>query len=127
MLKQELATRLQQLQADTYPGQSVRDAALESGVSYRTLGALLNGTGGKPTFATLTKLAHYYDVTVDYIVNGAAEPIAPTAAAIDEIRGLLHELEFKLNELEQRSLHTPPPPGLGDANVLEMTKRPTTR
>jgi transcriptional regulator with XRE-family HTH domain len=110
MNKQEFATRLQQLQADTYPGQSVRDAALESEVSYRTLGALLNGTGGKPTFATLTKLAHYYDVTVDYLVHGPAEPAAPTQTAIDEIRGLLHELEFKLNELEQQASIPPPPP-----------------
>jgi len=109
MGKQQLATRLQQLQANMYPGQSVRDAAIESEISYRTLGALLNGTGGKPTFATLTKLAQYYDVSVDYIVNGPQETEAPTAATIDEIRGLLHELEFKLNELEQRSLHTPPP------------------
>ena len=109
MDKQSFAQRLQNLHANEYPGQSVRDAALESGISYRTLGGLMNGTGSKPTFATLTKLAQYYDVSVDYIVNGPQETEAPTAAAIDEIRGLLHELEFKLNELEQRSLHTPPP------------------
>jgi transcriptional regulator with XRE-family HTH domain len=110
MNKQEFATRLQQLQADKYAGQSVRDAALESEVSYRTLGALLNATGGKPTFATLTKLSKYYNVSIDYLVNGPAEPAAPTQSAIDEIRGLLHELEFKLNELEQQAPIPPPPP-----------------
>lgn len=105
----------------------MRDAAIESEISYRTLGALLNGTSGKPTFATLTKLAQYYDVSIDYIVNGPQETEAPTAAAINEIRGLLHELEFKLNELEQQALNTPPPPvEAGNTNAYEMTKRPTT-
>jgi len=70
---------------------------------------LLNGTGGKPTFATLTKLAKYYDVSVDYIVNGPREPEASTAAIVSELRGLLHELEFKLNELEQQASMPPPP------------------
>lgn len=88
----------------------MRDAALESEVSYRTLGALLNATGGKPTFATLTKLSSYYNVSIDYLVNGPAERAAPTQTAIDEIRGLLHELEFKLNELEQQASIPPPPP-----------------
>jgi transcriptional regulator with XRE-family HTH domain len=92
-----------------YPGQSVRDAAIESEISYRTLGALLNGTGSKPTFSTLTKLAQYYDVSVDYIVNGPQETEAPTAELVSELRGLLHELEFKLNELEQQALNAPPP------------------
>ena len=107
MGKQDFATRLQQLQADTYPGQSVRDAALKSQVSYRTLGALLNGTGGKPTFATLTKLASYYNVSIDQLVNGAAEPVTTSASIINELRGLLYELEFKLQELERQTAIPP--------------------
>jgi len=107
MGKQDFATRLQQLQADMYPGQSVRDAALKSKVSYRTLGALLNGTGGKPTFATLTKLASYYGVSIDNLVNGPDEPSSTSASTINELRGLLYELEFKLQELERQTATSP--------------------
>ena len=127
MTKHALATKLQQLHADTYPGQPIRDAALQSEISYRTLGGLMNGTGSKPTFATLTKLANYYGVTVDYLLNDTSEPEPVPINVIEDILRLADELAYKCQQLEQQlGTHTPPR-GLDDANVLEITKRPTTR
>lgn len=110
MTKQTLATKLQQLHADTYPGQPIRDAALQSKISYRTLGGLMNGTGNKPTFATLTKLANYYGVTVDYLLNDTTEPEPVPLNVIDDILRLAEELAYKCQQLEQQlGTNTPPP------------------
>ena len=110
MNKQDFARRLQQLHADTYPGQPVRDAALESEISYRTLGGLMNGTGSKPTFATLTKLSAYYGVTVDAILNDQPEPEPVSTVQLNEILRLAEELAFKCAQLEQQHALTTPPP-----------------
>ena len=106
MDKQSFAQRLQNLHANEYPGQSVRDAALESGISYRTLGGLMNGTGSKPTFATKTKLAAYYGVTVEWLDNPTEnETVDPIR--LDEILRLAEELYAKFQALPHQA---PPPP-----------------
>jgi len=115
MPKQTFAIRLQQLHADTHPGQPIRDAAKESGISYRTLGGLMNGTGSKPTFATLTKLAAYYDTTIDYLKNDAPAPVIE-ADNLDELLRLVEELFVRVQNLKHQA---PPPQGSGKASVVK--------
>ena len=70
----------------------------------------MNGTGSKPTFATLTKLANYYGVTVDYLLNDTSEPEPVPINVIEDILRLADELAYKCQQLEQQlGTHTPPP------------------
>ena len=75
----------------------------------------MNGTGSKPTFATLTKLAAYYDTTIDYLKNDAPAPVIE-ADNVDELLRLVEELFVRVQNLKHQA---PPPQGSGKASVVK--------
>ena len=80
----------------------------------------MNGTGSKPTFATLTKLAAYYDTTIEYLITDVSSPSIETDN-LDELLRLIEELFVRVQNLKHQK-----PPRIGQSKRHEMTKRPPT-